>query len=135
MKRPAMILMLLVVSPLLNGCFSEQYDQKTVEELNLEAKQALSSADKAIAEVEARNKKAGLTGSEPAQPFISQSELDEQHATSFLTAAKDFQQKGQLKLAVTILNEVMEQFPETKAAAEAAGMLERIEQEFSSERQ
>ena len=87
MKRPAMILMLLVVSPLLNGCFSEQYDQKTVEELNLEAKQALSSADKAIAEVEARNKKAGLTGSEPAQPFISQSELDEQHATSFLAAA------------------------------------------------
>lgn len=135
MKRHAMKLMLLVVSPLLNGCFSEQYDQVTVEKLNLEAKQALSNADKAIAEVEARNKKAGLTRSEPAQPLIPQSELDEQHAESFLAAAKDFQQKGQLKLAVTILNELAEQFPETEAAAEAAGMLERTEQEFSGEKQ
>ena len=110
------------------GCFPNQDAPKTVGELNRQVEKSLAQSEKAIAEVEARNQAA-------AQTLIDQDKLDEQHASSFLTAAKDFQEKGRLKHAVEIFKEVVDQYPETKAAAEAAKILEGIEQEKAGEEQ
>ena len=134
MKRLAMVLMLLFFSPLWNGCFSKKDDQKTVEEWNLETKKALSIAEKAKDEVEARNKRTGLTSLAPTRLLNSQKASDEQHAASFLTAAKDFQREGQLKYAVPILKNIVNQYSQTKAAVEATEILGEIEQGAGGEK-
>jgi transcriptional regulator of heat shock response len=126
MKQLNTILLLSIIGSFLVGCASNQDKQKTVEELNLEAEEALAQAKEAVAEVERRNKSAEAA-------LFSQSELDERHAENFLTAAKDFKQDGQVKQAISTLKEVVEMYPETKAAQEAAGILKEIQQEESGE--
>ncbi len=64
----------------------------------------------------------------PRAPLLTQQEIDEKHAANFLESAKDFQEDGHPKYAANILEELLEQFPDTKAADEAKQILAEIEE-------
>lgn len=62
----------------------------------------------------------------PAE-LLTQAEIAESHALNFLASAKDFQDDGQPKYALSTLQELLEQFPDTEAAVEAKQMIAEIE--------
>lgn len=68
----------------------------------------------------------GTGGTAPAR-MLTQQEVNEKHAANFLAGAKDFQKDGHPKYAANALKELLEQFPDSRAADEAKQMLAEIE--------
>lgn len=57
---------------------------------------------------------------------MTQTEINETHAKNFLKAASDFEEAGKKEMAVDALNELIEKFPETKAAQKAKDRLAKL---------
>lgn len=59
---------------------------------------------------------------------LTQEELNERHAVNFLAAAKAHQKEDQSDLAVKVIRELLEMYPESKPAVEAKKLLQEWEQ-------
>ena len=64
------------------------------------------------------NPKAKEASDTPSSSSMSQEELNERHAANFLAAAKSHQKEGQTKLAIEVIQELLEKYPDSKAAVE-----------------